>query len=203
LLDIVNKNVLYNNKLFKIFKLSRVYIYAFKYIKQKELIVNDDILTYTFGKQHIYSSYKNELDNYQIKILVSSFYNYVVLNNDTDIENIFTFSNGNSYNNNYVFYNYKESIFYKNSDYLKYLYDICLLIKSIISETMNINNDYYNEKRKDLIQKLKFQLDIDKIKYDVSDENFLNALSEYSINFLNEKIDYNYEYNNIISVQQI
>ena len=101
MLDIVNKNVLYNNELFKIFKLSRVYIYAFKYIKQKELIVNDDILTYTFGKQHIYSSYKNELDNYQIKILVSSFYNYVVLNDDTDIENIFTFSNGNSYNNNF------------------------------------------------------------------------------------------------------
>ena len=68
---------------------------------------------------------------------------------------------------------------------------------------MNINNDYYNEKRRDLIQKLKFQLDIDKIKYDVSDENILNALSEYSINFLNEKVDYNYEYNNIISVQQI
>ena len=203
MLDIVNKNVLYNNELFKIFKLSRVYIYAFKYIKQKELIVNDDILTYTFGKQHIYSSYKNELDNYQIKILVSSFYNYVVLNNDTDIENIFTFSNGNSYNNNYVFCNYKESLFYKNSEYLKGLYNIRLLIKSITSETMNINNDYYNEKRRDLIQKLKFQLDIDKIKYDVSDENILNALSEYSINFLNEKIDYNYEYNNIISVQQI
>ena len=119
-----------------IFKLSRIYIYGFKYNKQKELIVNDDILTYTFGKQHIYSAFKNELENTHTKILVSTFNNYTVLNNDTDIENIFTFYNG-SYNNNYVFYNYKDSIFCKNSDYLKYLYNIRFLIKSITSETMN------------------------------------------------------------------
>ena len=71
---------------------------------------------YTFGKQHIYNAFKNELENTHTKILVSVFNNYTVLNNDTDIENIFTFSNG-SYNE-YVFYNYKESIFYKNSEYL-------------------------------------------------------------------------------------
>ena len=137
LLNLVNKIVIFNNEIYKIFKLSRIYIYGFKYNKQKELIVNDDILTYTFGKQHIYSAFKNELDNYQIKVLVSIFNNYTVLNNDTDIENLFTFSNGNSYNNNFVFYNYKESIFCKNSDYPKYLYNICLLIKSITSETMH------------------------------------------------------------------
>ena len=68
---------------------------------------------------------------------------------------------------------------------------------------MNKNNDYYIETRKDLIQKLKFQLDIYNIKYNISYENILNALSEYSINFLNEEIDYYNEYNNIISVQQI
>ena len=65
------------------------------------------------------------------------------------------------------------------------------------------NNDYYKENRRDLIKQLTFQLEMYKLKYDISDENILNALSEYSINFLHEEIDYNYEYNNIISVQQI
>ena len=31
LLNLVNKIVLFNNELYKIFKLSRIYIYAFKY----------------------------------------------------------------------------------------------------------------------------------------------------------------------------
>ena len=95
-----------------------------------------------------------------------------------------------------------KKVFFKNSDYLKYLFNICLLIKSITSETLKINNDYYNENRRDLIQKLKFQLDIYKIKYDKSDENILNVLnvlSEYSINFLNEEIDDYNAYNNIIN----
>ena len=69
LLNLVNKSVLFNNELYKIFKLSRIFIYALKYKEKKELIVNDDILTYTFGKQHIYSAFKNELDNYQIKYI--------------------------------------------------------------------------------------------------------------------------------------
>ena len=65
----------------------------------------------------------------------------------------------------------KKLYFIKNSEYLKYLYNIRLLIKNITSETLNINNDYYNENRRDLIQKLNFQLNIYKIKYDISDEN--------------------------------
>jgi hypothetical protein len=36
---------------------------------------------------------------------------------------------------------------------------------------MNKNNDYCIENRKDLIQKLKFQLEIYNIKYDISYEN--------------------------------
>ena len=81
LLKLVNKSVLFNNELYKIFKVSRIYIYALKYKKQKELIVNDDILTYTFGKQHIYSSFKNEFEKTYTKIYVSVFNNYTVLNN--------------------------------------------------------------------------------------------------------------------------
>ena len=88
-----------------------------KYIKQKELIVSDEILTHTFGKQHIYSAFKNELDNKPTKILISIF-TYKVLNNDIDIENIFTFSNGSQ--DKFVFYNYNDSIFYKNNEYLTF-----------------------------------------------------------------------------------
>ena len=70
------------------------------------------------------------------------------------------------------------------------------------SETMNINYYYYKENRRNSIKQLTFKLEIYKLKYDISDENILNALSEYSLNFLNEEIDYYNEYN-IISVQQI
>ena len=58
-------------------------------------------------EKHIYSSFKNELDNNPTKILISIFNNYIVLNNDIDIENIFTFSNCSQ--NKFVFYNYKNS----------------------------------------------------------------------------------------------
>ena len=33
MLDLVNKNVLFNNEIYKIFKLSSIYIYGFKYKK--------------------------------------------------------------------------------------------------------------------------------------------------------------------------
>ena len=73
LLNLVYKTVSFNNELYKIVKLSRIYIYGLKYMKQKELILTDDILTYTFGKKHIYAAFKNELDNKHTKILKSIF----------------------------------------------------------------------------------------------------------------------------------
>ena len=69
---------------------------------------------------------------------------------------------------------------------------------------MTCHNDYYIENKRDLIQKLKFQLEIYNIKYDISYENISNALSEYFTMFLNEEIDYYNEHNNIINtVHQI
>ena len=46
---------------------------------------------YTFGKQHIYNAFKNELENTYTKILVSVFNNYTVLNNHTDVEYIYIY----------------------------------------------------------------------------------------------------------------
>ena len=47
------------------------------------------MLTYTFGKQHIYSSFKNEFEKTYTKIYVSVFNNYTVLNNDTDTKKVY------------------------------------------------------------------------------------------------------------------
>ena len=106
------------------------------------------ILTYTSGQKHNDSAFENRLENKRTKILVSIFDKYTVLNNDIHIENIFTFNNGSHYNHdpadyNFVFYSglncyYKDSLCYKDSEYLKYVYNICLLLRSIKSETINM-----------------------------------------------------------------
>ena len=64
---------------------------------------------------------------------------------------------------------------------------------------MSINNEYNNKMKTELITQLIFTLKVYEIKYGISEEQILNALTEYSQNFLNEyEIDYYNEYKNKI-----
>ena len=69
---------------------------------------------------------------------------------------------------------------------------------------MSINNEYNNKMKTELITQLIFTLKVYEIKYGISEEQILSALTEYSQNFLNEyEIDYYNEYKNKILVDII
>ena len=69
---------------------------------------------------------------------------------------------------------------------------------------MSIDNEYNNKMKTELITQLIFTLKVYEIKYGISEEQILTALTEYSQNFLNEyKIDYYDEYKNKILVDSI
>ena len=69
---------------------------------------------------------------------------------------------------------------------------------------MSINNEYNNKMKTELITQLIFTLKVYEIKYGISEEQILTALTEYSQNFLNEyEIDYYNEYKNKILVDII
>ena len=78
------------------------------------------------GDKHLYNSFFNELQNKPTKLKISQFYNYRILDDDINIEDIFIF-------NNNIIYNYKDSIFCKNTRELELLYNIRYLIRSVIS----------------------------------------------------------------------
>ena len=197
LLNLLNKNIVFENKIYKIVKLSRIYIYGLQYKTDQQLVLNNDILLHTLGNKHIYNSFLNELEQTPIKINRSNFYNYKVLNDDSNIENIYSF-------NNRIVTDYKDSIFFRNSNYLEHLYKLRFLIRSITSYYMSINNEYNNKMKTELITQLIFTLKVYEIKYGISEEQLLSALTEYSQNFLNEyEIDYYNEYRNKILVNII
>ena len=192
LLNLINKNIVFENKIYKIVKLSQIYIYGLEYKTYQQLVLNNDILLHTLGNKHIYNSFLNELEQTPIKINRSNFFDYTVLDDDSNIENIYSF-------NNRIVTDYKNSIFFKNSNYLEHLYKLRFLIRSITSYYMSINNEYNNKMKTELITQLIFTLKVYEIKCGISEEQILNALTEYSQNFLNEyEIDYYNEYKNKI-----
>ena len=73
LLNLINKNIVFENKIYKIVKLSRIYIYGLEYKTDQQLVLNNDILLHTLGNKHIYNSFLNELEQTPIKINRSKF----------------------------------------------------------------------------------------------------------------------------------
>ena len=192
LLNLLNNNIVFKNKIYKIVKLSRIYIYGLQYKTDQQLVLNNDILLHTLGNKHIYNSFLNELEQTTIKFNRTNFFNYTVLNDDCNIENIYCF-------NNRIVTDYKDSIFFRNSNYLEHLYKLHFLIRSITSYYMSIDNEYNNKMKTELTTQLIFTLKVYEIKYGISEEQILTALTEYSQNFLNEyEIDYYNEYKNKI-----
>ena len=115
-----------------------------------------------------------------------------ILDDDINIEDIFIF-------NNNIIYNYKNSIFYKNTRELELLYNIRYLIKRVISSHMKTEQKYDTNIKNELLQKLNFVLNIYKIRHNIIDEKIiLDNLSEYTISFLCEPyINYYSEYMHI------
>ena len=91
LLNLLNKNIVFDNKIYKIVKLSRIYIYGLEYKTDQQLVLNNDILLHTLGNKHIYNSFLNELEQTPTKFNGANFFDYTVLNDDSNIENIYSF----------------------------------------------------------------------------------------------------------------
>ena len=191
-LELFNKNIVFDNNIYKIIKVSSIYIYGLQYIHDKQLILCDDVVFYSFGDKHLYTSFKNDLQDKPTKIKISSFYNYHVLDDDINIEDIFIFNNDS-------IHNYKDSIFYTNIRELELLYNIRYLIKSVISPQMKTEQKYNTKIKNELLQKLNFVLNAYKTRHNITDEkNILDGLTEYTISFLKEPyINYYNEYLNI------
>ena len=191
-LNLFNKNIVFDNKIYKVIKISSIYVYGLQYTQDKQLILCDDVIFYSFGDKHLYNSFKNELQNKPTKLKISQFYNYRILDDDINIEDIFIF-------NNDIIYNYKDSFFYKNTRELELLYNIRYLIRSVISSQMKTEQKYNTNIKNELLQKLNFVLNVYKTRHNIIDEKIiLDSLSEYTISFLNEPyINYYDEYMNI------
>ena len=43
-LNLFNKNIVFDNKIYKVIKISSIYVYGLQYIQNKELILCDDVL---------------------------------------------------------------------------------------------------------------------------------------------------------------
>ena len=57
LLNLINKNIVFENKIYKIVKLSRIYIYGLEYKTDQQLVLNNDILLHRKENKKFYSSF--------------------------------------------------------------------------------------------------------------------------------------------------
>ena len=188
LLNIIGCLVLFENDIYKIDRVTRCFIYAYKYKTKNKLILNDAVTFYP-GESHTYNCFLNELEKKTTKIKIGIFiYNYTILGSNIDIDNIFIF-------NNTVLDTYKDSLLCNNIELLKTIYVIRFFIRSLITREMNKNTKYYKDIKNEFINKLNNYFEyfkIDNIKY------VLDEASNYSKSFLSEPyIDYNEEYLNI------
>ena len=115
LLNIIGCLVLFENDIYKIDRVTRCFIYAYKYKTKNKLILNDAVTFYP-GKSHIYNCFLNHLENKTTKIKISKFiYNYFILSPNIDIANIYIF-------NDSILCNYKQSLLCSDIELLKKIY---------------------------------------------------------------------------------
>ena len=76
LLNLINKNILFENKMYKIVKLSRIYIYGLQYKTDKQLVLNDDILLHSIGNKQFLQVIFKRIRTKPTKFSISNFNNY-------------------------------------------------------------------------------------------------------------------------------
>ena len=132
LFNIIGCLVLFENDIYKINRVTRCFIYAYKYKTKNKLILNDAVTFYP-GESHIYNCFLNELENKTTKIKIGIFiYNYTILGSNIDVSNIYIF-------NDSILDNYKDSLLCKDIELLKTIYVIRFFIRSLITREMNKN----------------------------------------------------------------
>lgn len=144
---LMNKTVFCDGKLYKFTHYSTIYIYAFEYEKDKENKLDDDIILYSIGNYIYFRHFLNKLSKIKIKLKISNFYEYKVLENTEDIETIY-------FKNNEVIENYYDSLFYNDEVLLNLKYALKKLIISLNAHFLKLSGEYYYKIRVEYLEKI-------------------------------------------------
>ena len=109
--SLINSTISFDNHLLKLTKINSIYIYANPYICNNDLILDNNIIFLSYNsKQTNYKHYINVISNKIIKIKISCFYNYKIINTE-ELNNIY-------FINNELENNYYDSYFFKDKNYI-------------------------------------------------------------------------------------
>ena len=211
----------FDNTLYKVIKYSTIYIYCYEYELNDELKLNNDILfLFASTNSTIYTHFKKILINKKIvKIKITELYNYIILDDNEDINNIYFV--GDKLERNYI-----NSEFYKTKGIIETRNNIFKFIYSMLyGPCVNKSNEYYYKFRiqyiKDIFDKYQYILSLPlvsqniyfnelKIKYPKIEisfyDEFLKLYDEYkelNYKFDKELLEHHKETFNISSLKII
>lgn len=82
---LINKNVFFDGKLYKIIKFNSIYVYGNEYIPDNELLINNDIIFFSSCEpKTTYQHFSNNLLHKPSKFKYSSFCRYIVVPDNID-----------------------------------------------------------------------------------------------------------------------
>jgi len=143
--SLINSTILFDNNLLKIIKINSIYICTNPYICDNDLILDNNIIFLSYNsKQTNYRHYTNVISNKIIKIKISCFYNYKIINTE-ELNNIYFIDNDlqNNYYNSYFFKD-KNYIIIQNGIF-KIIYCMCY------GPMSNLSNEYYLKYRIEIL----------------------------------------------------
>ncbi len=153
--DIINnfkdKNLFYDDNLYKIVKVNTYNITAYKYKLNKELECDTSIIFYSRGDSVSFHNFENELEPNIIKLKLKHIIEkpYKIVNIIPDISNLYFIQHHINYNIIEIKMkdNYNESLFNTNDIKLNDSYDIRTFITNLSTVAMNNDTEYYKKIR--------------------------------------------------------
>ena len=159
LVNNLKDNILFfNDNLYKIIKGNTLNIYAFEYVKDKTLQLDTALTFYSICDHVSYYNFKNVLKPDKLKLRVKDILN--------DAYQIITINDvSNLYFIQYIQHNIKkvtikndfdDSLFNRDIDKLKGIYDIKHFIQNMTTPMMNNDTDYYRSIRARQLENKKY-----------------------------------------------
>ena len=178
--------MLFDRILIKITKINSIYIYGNLFKCTDELILDNNIIFLSYHYSNTtYKHYKNDISDETIRIKISDFILYKIIN-DTDLNDIY-------FINDEITYNYHDSNFYKNKNYIIMKNRIFKLLYSMSYGPMsNIDNSYYLKYRKDMLNDYFRNIKLDEV-------DIKKICDELNIQYTNYTDNFYTIYNNLFN----
>jgi hypothetical protein len=176
-LDLVNKTVVENNYIYKVIKVSSLYVYVKKYNLIKSLSLNDDC--------RIYKAFSNVILNDEVIKLQAKIFKYKIID-ENRIENIYLV-------NNKVRENYQDSMFFKDETLLSSMYEFYYLFKNESKNGILEFTEDYDE------IKLKILLD-ETTKYFLNKINYFEEYIKIKRSLFKDSLIGNYIHYNTVHI---